>query len=508
MNLNRINPPDDEYNRRWLGETRPPGWVNPAPAPRYNLVVIGAGTAGLVTAAAAAGLGAKVALVEKNLMGGDCLNVGCVPSKTLLHEAHTASLIREAFRLSRAEGDPPQADFAEVMRRVRRVRAEISPHDSARRFRELGVDVFFGEASFSGPDRVRTGEVELCFRKAVIATGARAFVPDIEGLDQTGYLTNETVFNLTEPPARLLIAGGGPIGCELAQAFQRLGSSVTLVESGDRLLPRDDADAARAVMDALMHDGVDLRCRAALQRVGISDGQSVAEILGDGVIDRLQFDRLLLAVGRRPNIEGLNLEPMGIETNSRGVVVDETLRTTNPRVYAAGDVCLPYQFTHTADFCARLVIRNALFSFLPIRARWTDWVIPWCTYTSPEAAHAGLNEDEARRRSIEFDVYRRDFAEVDRARTEGDVRGFVKILTRKGSDRIIGASIVSPHAGDMIGEIALAMTNRIGLGALSSVIHPYPTRAEAIRQCADAYNRTRLTPSKKKLLTRIWKWMR
>ncbi|MBZ0257298.1 FAD-dependent oxidoreductase, partial [bacterium] len=379
--MNNHEWPQDEHNQKWIQNVRPAGWVNPTPAGSYNLVVIGGGTAGLVTAAAGAGLGAKVALIEKNMLGGDCLNVGCVPSKTLLRAAHAIQDIHSAKEFGVQIIGETRIDFSAVMERVRRIRGEISPHDSAQRFKELGVDVYLGQASFTGPDAITVDGQTLRFKKAVIATGARAAVPTIPGLDESGYLTNETVFNLTEQPQRLLVVGGGPIGCELAQAFQALGSQAAQVEAAPRLLMKEDPDASEILTQSMSQCGVDVRLETQLLKAWSDNGAKLVELECSGNKETLEVDAILLAVGRRPNVEGLNLEAVGVEYNQRGVQVDETLRTINPAIYACGDICMPYQFTHAADFAARTVIRNALFSFLPTKQKWTDLIIPWCTYT-------------------------------------------------------------------------------------------------------------------------------
>jgi pyruvate/2-oxoglutarate dehydrogenase complex dihydrolipoamide dehydrogenase (E3) component len=493
--------PLDAHNQALLANVHPADWKNPDPAPRYNLVVLGAGTAGLVTAAGAAGLGARVALVERNLLGGDCLNVGCVPSKSLLRSAHLAAELRGAARLGLRLPGEARVDFGAVMERVRAVRARISPHDSARRFQEeLGVDVFLGHGRFTGPDRVEVDGRSLRFRRAVIATGARAAVPPIEGLREAGFLTNETLFNLTELPRRLLVLGGGPIGCEMAQAFQRLGAEVTLVEQGDQFLPREDPDAARVLLDALKRDGVAVRLRTRLARVDLRGGERSCALERGERRETLEVDAILVGVGRVPNVEDLGLERAGVETGAGGVVVDDRLRTSSRRIYAAGDVCMRAKFTHAADFAARTVIQNALFFG---RARLSALAIPWCTYTDPEIAHVGLGEREAGERGIAIQTFVRELRDVDRAVAEGQEEGFVKIHVEKGRDRILGATIVARHAGDMIGEVAVAMAGRLGLSRLARVIHPYPTQAEAIRQVGDAYNRTRLTPRVKRWFERF-----
>jgi pyruvate/2-oxoglutarate dehydrogenase complex dihydrolipoamide dehydrogenase (E3) component len=495
----------DEHNRKLVDQVHPSGWVNPEPQDRYHLVVIGAGTAGLVTAAGAAGLGAKVALIEKHLMGGDCLNVGCVPSKTLIRSsralAEAAAAARLGIRISGA-----QADFPAVMERVRRIRAGISPHDSARRFKELGVDVFLGEARFLDADHVEVGGKKLRFKKAVIASGARAAVPPIEGLAGSGYLTNETVFNLTELPARLAVIGGGPIGCELAQVFRRLGSEVTVFHTQEHLLEKEDEDAARVVQERFLSEGVKIVLNTRISKVSLDGGAKVIHYESSGQNGAFSADAVLVAAGRAPNVGGLNLESVGVDYDPRsGVKVDDHLRTSNPRIFAAGDVCMPLKFTHAADFAARTVIQNALFFG---SKKLSALTVPWCTYTDPEIARVGLSESEAKERGVAVNLYLKPFKQVDRAVTDGEEEGFVKILTAKGSDRIVGATVVSRHAGDLIGELTLAMTAGIGLGKIASVIHPYPTQAEAIRQLGDAYNRTRLTPLVKKLFRLYLDWTR
>ena len=498
--------PIDAHNARLVSNVHPPDWRNPAPAPCYNLVVIGAGTAGLVTAAGAAGLGAKVALVEKSLMGGDCLNVGCVPSKAIIRSSRAVFDINDAGRFGVRGGSPAQADFPAVMERMRNLRANLSPTDSAQRFAKLGVDVFLGEASFGGPDTVKVAGQTLRFKRAVITTGARAVEPPIPGLTEAGYLTNETVFNLTQLPAKLAVVGGGPIGCELAQAFQRLGSEVSLFHKNSHLLDREDIDAAAIVQKAFVREGIALRLNVAITRVERNGGGKIIYYKAEGKEETLAVDEILIGTGRAPNVEGLNLEAVGVQYDQRkGVLVNDCLQTTNRRIYAAGDVCLDWKFTHAADFSARIVIQNALFLG---RKKASALTMPWCTYTDPEIAHVGLYERNARERSLELDTYVRHFKEVDRAVLDGEEEGFVKFHVKKGRDEIVGATIVARHAGEMISEISVAMAARIGLGKLASVIHPYPTQAEAIRQCGDAYNRTRLTPTVKKWMNRWLAWQR
>ena len=499
--------PLDEHNRKLVEAVGPPDWVNPTPDGRYNLVVVGAGTAGLVAAAIAAGMGAKVALIERELMGGDCLNVGCVPSKALIRAARAAADVRRADRFGVRIHGTVEVDFGAVMERMRRLRAGIAPHDSAQRFRDLGVDVFLGEGRFTGPDTVEVEGRTLRFARACIATGARALAPPIEGLEEAGFRTNESIFSLTELPPRLGIVGGGPIGCELAQAFARFGSRVSLVEMADQVLVREDPDAAAIVQTALLEDGVELALGAKLLRVERAAGGARRLVLETGSGTReVEVDELMIGIGRTPNVEGLGLEAAGVEFDPRtGVRVDDGLRTSNPRIYAAGDVCSVYKFTHTADAMAGIVIRNALFFG---RSKVSDLVIPWVTYTDPEIAHVGLYEQEAREQGLDVETFRVELSEVDRAILEGDTEGFLKVHTRRGSDRILGATMVASHAGEMISEITLAMVSGSGLKAIAGTIHPYPTQAAAIRQAANLQMKTRLTPRAASLLERLLAWRR
>jgi pyruvate/2-oxoglutarate dehydrogenase complex dihydrolipoamide dehydrogenase (E3) component len=500
--------PRDEHNVKLLANVHPADWVNPEPLERYNLVVVGAGTAGLVSAAGAAGMGARVALVERHLMGGDCLNVGCVPSKTLIRAGRALADVRRAGDFGVRVPDGTRVDFAAVMERVRRVRADISPHDSARRFRdEYGVDIFLGDGRFVGADTVEVGGKRLRFERAVIATGARAVVPSIPGLAEAGFFTNETIFNLTDQPARLAVLGGGPIGCELAQTFARLGSRVTIIEKGDHFLPREDADAAAILLTAFERDGVETRLDATLERVETKAAVKELHLAAGGRQETLEADAILVGVGRAPNVEGLDLEAAGVRFGRSGVEVDDFLRTSNPRIYAAGDVCSAYKFTHAADFMARAVIQNAFFGFAG-RKRASRLTIPWCTYTDPEIAHVGLYEREAAAKGVEITTFVVEMADVDRAIAEGEDEGFVKIHVKRGSDEIVGATIVARHAGEMISELTTAMIGKVGLGTLASVIHPYPTQAEAIRKAGDLFNRTRLTAGRAKLLKRYFEWRR
>ena len=501
--------PLDKYNRALIANVHPIDWVNPVPAECYNLVVIGAGTAGLVAAAGAASLGAKVALVEKRLMGGDCLNVGCVPSKALIRTARAVAEVRDAGCLGVKVPEGVEVDFPGVMERMRRLRSGLSTHDSARRFRELGIDVFIGAASFEGPDRVSVDGKTLRFSKAVIATGARASELPIPGLAETGYLTNESVFSLTELPKRLAVIGAGPIGCELSQAFARFGSEVYLVESSHGILPQEDRDGAEIVYQAMRRDGVQLMCCGQELEIKKNAGGKRLTVDSHGSGYDLTVDEILVAAGRTPNVEGLGLETAGVVYDKYGIKVNDYLQTTNPRIFAAGDICFRYKFTHTADAMARIVIRNALFGFVPfIKAKVSVLTIPWCTYTDPEIAHVGMYPKDAEEKGIDIDTYTVELAEVDRAVLDGEDEGFLKVYVRKNTDRILGATLVAGHAGEMISEVTLAIVNKIGLGKFSETIHPYPTQAEIFRKAGDLYNRSRLTKRAKRTFTKLMAWQR
>jgi pyruvate/2-oxoglutarate dehydrogenase complex dihydrolipoamide dehydrogenase (E3) component len=488
--------PLDEHNRALQANVHPPGWTNPEPRGRYHLVVVGAGTAGLVSAAGAAGLGARVALVERELMGGDCLNVGCVPSKGVIRAARAFAAARDGARFGAPVADGA-GDFGAAMARMRRLRAGISAIDGAARFRELGVDVFLGEGRFSGPHTLEVDGKTLRFRRAVVATGARAALPPIPGLSEAGALTNETIFSLEKRPARLAVVGAGPIGCEMAQAFARLGSQVTVLDTADHVLPREDADAAQVVQAALARDGVTYLPGSRVQEVGREGAARRIRYEREGAGHELVCDEILVAVGRAPNVEGLGLEAAGVEYDRSGVAVDDRLRTANKRIFAAGDIVRSLKFTHLADAHARIVIQNALFPFLPpfARPRASRLVVPWCTYTSPEIAHVGLYAHDAREQGIEVETITVPLAEVDRAILDGEDEGFLRVHLKKGSDRILGGTLVAEHAGEMIGELCLAVTHGLGLAKVQTTIHPYPTQAEALRKAADAWRRSKLTPT-------------
>ncbi len=498
--------PDDTFNRVLTANVHPADWRNPTPDGRYNLVVVGAGTAGLISASVAAGLGAKVALVERHLMGGDCLNVGCVPSKGMLRAARVWATARDGAVFGLTFPGGVERDFGVAMERMRRLRATISHVDSAERYRGLGVDVYIGEGRFTGHDTLRVGDATLQFARAAICTGARAAAPPIPGLAESGYLTNETVFSLTALPPRLAVIGAGPIGCEMAQAFARFGSEVTVFEQTAHILPREDPDAAEVVEERMTRDGVRFLFNTTVESVD-SERIRYSEA---GVIRELAVDAILVSVGRAPNVEGLGLDAAGVAFDRAGVTVDRYLRTTNPRIYAAGDICFPFKFTHTADAMAQILIQNALFPHpFGLGRRTTDGlIIPWCTYTEPEIAHVGMYESDANAKDIPVEIFTQPLAEVDRALLDGEDAGFARVLIERGSDRILGATIVAADAGNLISEVTVAMQAGAGLSKIGAAIHPYPTQAEAWRKVANQLRRARFSARQKAFLTRLFAWSR
>ncbi len=503
--------PMDDHNKEMLSNARPPGWQNPTPAGRYNLVVIGAGTAGIISALGAAGLGAKVAIIEKYLVGGDCLYAGCVPSKAIIRSAHVVGEIRRGREMGVHVADEAvRIDFGEVMQRMRRIRAEISYDDSVNRFTREGVDVFLGAARFTGENTIEVDDggkkVILTFKKAVICTGSNPRELPIPGLHEVGFLTNETLFQLTEQPRRMAILGSGPIGTEMAQTFARLGTEVTILERMGQILTKEDPDAAKVVQAAMVQDGVHLCFGVEIQSVELTPTGKRIHFAQEGAMRSCEVDAILVSAGRVPGVDGLNLEAAGIKYNERAVVTDDTLQTTNPHVYASGDVAQKYQFTHMADATSRIVLRNALFP--GPKQKLADLVVPWCTYTNPQIAHVGLNEKSAKEQGVAIETFVKHFDDVDRPRTDGETEGFVKIHVKKGSDKIVGATIVASEAGEMINEITTAMVGGLGLKTLATVIHPYPVQAEAIKKIADGYNRTRLTPLVKRAFKAWMAWTR
>jgi pyruvate/2-oxoglutarate dehydrogenase complex dihydrolipoamide dehydrogenase (E3) component len=493
--------PDERFHKALLDNIQPTAWRNPTPAGRYDLLVIGAGPGGLTAAREAAALGAKVALIERDLIGGNRLNVGCVPSKAIIRTARLYAEMRDAENFGGQVPNGIGIGFATVMDRMRRIQARISRSLSVERLSEAGIDVHFGEAQFAGPDTVTVAGQFLRFKKALIATGARPLTPLIPGLAATGYLTNENVFNLTECPQRLLIIGGGPLGCELAQAFARFGSHVVIAQDDPTFLAKEERDAAQIISDALARDGVEIHLNTSVVAVRRDGARKIADLVRDGDRYSVTVDEVLAGIGRTPNVESLNLEVAGIRYDTAtGIQVDDFLRTSNRLVYAAGDACLEYKFTHAAEASARIALGNALFLG---RGRFSKLTIPWCTYTDPEIAHVGLYVREAWDQRIPVRTFTILMHDVDRAVTDGEAEGFVKIHVRDGTDRILGATIVARHAGEMINGLSLAISAGIGLREFARVIHTYPTQAEAIKMAAAAYERSRLTP-RRKALSKRW----
>ncbi len=487
-------------------------WPRPARFER-NVVVIGGGSAGLVTAYIAAAVKAKVTLVERHRMGGDCLNTGCVPSKALIR---TAKLLHQArgsasYGIRRLKAE---FDFAEVMERVQRVIREIEPHDSMERYAGLGVECLQGEATIRSPweVEVRMGEGQeaatrrITTRNIVIAAGARPLVPPIPGIEEVGYLTSDTVWELRESPGRLLVLGGGPIGCELAQAFARLGARVTLVEMAPRLLGREDTEVSQTVVDAFRAEGIDVRLGHKAQRFELRDGKKVLVAEAGGHAVEIEFDVLLCALGRVANVSGYGLEELGIPLGrTRTVEVNAFLQTSYPNIYACGDVASPYQFTHAAAHMAWYASVNALFGrFRRFRVDWS--VLPWCTFTDPEVARVGLNEQEAREKGVDFEVARYGIDDLDRAIADGAARGFVKVITPRGSDKVLGATIVGEHAGDLIVEFVAAMRQGFGLNRILGTIHIYPTLAEANKYAAGEWKRAHAPQGLLRLVRRYHEW--
>ena len=475
------------------------------------MVVIGAGSAGLVSAYIAAATKARVALVEAHRMGGDCLNTGCVPSKALIRSARLLADIARATDLGLADASA-RVDFGAVMDRVRRVVSAIAPHDSVERYTALGVEVVPGHARLTSPWTVEVqtsaGPRTLSTRAIVIAAGANPFVPPIPGLDEAGYLTSDTVWNLRELPARLVVLGGGPIGSELTQAFARFGSKVTQVEMAPRLLMREDPEVSALVQERFAHEGVRVLTQYTATRVEVRDGEKALVATRDGVEVRVAFDAILVAVGRVANTTGYGLEELGIATTpGRTIQTDDYLQTLYPNIFACGDVAGPYQFTHTASHQAWYAAVNALFgTFRRYRADYR--VIPWTTFTDPEVARVGLNEQEARAQQIAHVVSTFDLAELDRAIADEHAHGFIKVLTSPGSDTILGVTCVGAHAGELLAEYVLAMKHGLGLNAILGTIHTYPTMAEANKYVAGVWRRGTVTRGQWAFLTAFQAWRR
>ncbi len=490
----------------WRGRRAQARWARPRRFDR-NLIVIGAGAAGLVTSYIAAAVRAKVTLIERHRMGGDCLNYGCVPSKTIIHVARVAADIRRAQQLGILV-DPPQLDFTRVMDRVQATIAAIAPHDSVARYTALGVECISGEARIVSPWEIEVNDERLTTRAIVIAAGAEPAVPPIPGLASAGFRTSETVWDLRTLPRRLLVLGGGPVGCELAQCFARLGSTVTLLQRGPRLLPREDDEVSDLVRERLAADGVRVLCSHALEAVAPAMDAKRCAVRHAEATSEIECDEILVAIGRRARTAGYGLEALGIGLTASGTIdTDECLRTVHPNVYACGDVAGPLQFTHVAGHQAWHAAVNALFGrFRRFRVDYS--VIPTCTFVDPAVARVGLNEREARVRGIAYEVTRYDIADLDRAITDGATRGFVKAITRPGSDRLLGVTIVAEHAGEMLAEMTLAVRHGLGLNKILATVHAYPTFAEANKYTAGAWKRARAPERLLRWLARYHAWER
>ena len=486
--MRRTAPPtplDDDATL--LRRVRPPNWRNPPLKELYDLAIVGAGPAGIAAAEYAARRGFAVALIERSALGGDSLHTGSVPSKAIIRTADIYDGMREADEFGAPLPEQPAFDFTAAMARMRRIRTRISVYHSVHDLTALGIDVFFGQARFAGPDRLLVDDTPLPFRKVLIATGARPKIPGIPGLKETGYRTSSTVFEMTALPKRLAVIGGGPLGCELAQAFRRMGAHVTIVQNNPKFLPREERDAAEILNWSMARDGMDIRLNTTVTAARREGGMKILETLNNEVKGEILADEILVCTGRIPNIEALDLDAAGIASNPRrGVTVDEFLCSSNPDIYAAGDACLPLKFTNAAQSSARLAVANAL---LRAGRKQDNSVIPWCTYCSPEIAHIGLQVWDARRQSIPIKSYTVMLNDVDRAITDGEETGFVKIHVAEGTDRILGATIVASHASELINEIAVIMSTGIGMAALAEVVHTYPAQSGAIMLAAQAYRR-------------------
>ncbi len=470
-----------------------------------NLVVIGAGSAGLVASFIATTVKSKVTLIEKHKMGGDCLNTGCVPSKALIRSARLMNDVAHAKNLgfSRAEVD---FKFSEIMERVQRVIKQIEPHDSIERYTQLGVECIQGAAKITSPYTVEVNGKTITTRSILIATGAHPFVPPIKGLDQINYLTSDTIWNIRELPRRLLVLGGGPIGCEMTQAFARFGSEVTQVESSPRLIPREDKDVSLFLSSKFKDEGITICTNHTAKAVKVENNEKWLVCDNDGVDVYLPFDAILIAIGRKANTSGFGLDDMGIRLRQNGTIeTDEYLQTSIPTIYASGDVTGPYQFTHTAAHQSWYASVNALFGF--IKKFKVDYsVIPWTTFTEPEIARVGLNEQEAKEKNIEYEITRYDLSELDRAITEEAAHGFIKVLTVPGKDHILGVTIVGEHAGELIAEYVLAMKHGLGLNKILGTIHVYPTMAEANKYAAGVWKRDHAPTRLLQLAEQLHNW--
>lgn len=482
--------PDDEAI--FLERVRPAIWQNPVPRDFYDFAVVGAGPAGLVAAESAARLGFKVALIERNRIGGNSLNLGSIPSKSIIATARTFAAKRKAEETGAPLPIEPTLNFGEVMARMRRVRTRVSEHHSVEKLGGLGIDIFFGAARFEGTDTLRIAETTLRFKKALIATGARPRSPNIPGLDDIGYLTSATIFGITALPRRLAVIGGGPLGCEMAQAFCRLGSHVTIVQNDPKFLPREERDAAEILSRSMARDGVVIRLNTTVVGARAAKGAKMLETVDNDVKSDVEVDEVLLSIGRVPNVEELNVEAAGISLDGdQGVEVDDFLCTTNPNVYAAGDVCMELKFTHAAEAAGKIAVQNALEQ---AQKRQSDLKIPWCTYCDPEIAHIGAHVWKARQQSIPIKSFTVMMHDVDRAITDGQNLGFVKIHVEEGTDKILGATIVASRASELINEMSVIMSTGVGMNDLANVVHTYPAESGGIVLAALAWVRNHMGP--------------
>jgi len=472
-----------------------------------NLVVIGAGSGGLVSALIAAAVKSKVILIERHKMGGDCLNTGCVPSKAILRSAKVANYMHRADEFG-IEPVTVKPVFSKVMKRVHKVIEAIEPHDSVERFTELGVDCVTGEAEIVDPNTVRVGERLIKTKSIIIAAGARPFVPPIEGIDQIQYLTSDNVWELQQQPKRLVVLGGGPIGCELSQAFAKLGSEVTIVEMMGQLMGREDSDVADVITNRFANDGIRVLTNHKAVKFTSQDGQQILHCESESGPVEVPFDEVLVAVGRRANSDGMNLEKLGIKLRRNGTIeTDEYLRTAVPNIFACGDIAGPYQFTHTASHQAWFATVNALFGFAK-KFKVDYRVIPWATFTMPEVARVGLSESDAQEQKLDYEVTRYGIDDLDRAIADGEAHGFVKVITPKGKDKVLGVTIVGHHAGDLISEYVLAMKHNLGLNKILGTIHLYPSLAEANKFVAGNWKRNNQPHGLLKWVERFHTWRR
>jgi pyruvate/2-oxoglutarate dehydrogenase complex dihydrolipoamide dehydrogenase (E3) component len=469
-----------------LGRVHPDGWRNPEPRDTYDLAVIGGGPAGFEAAQCARRMGISVALVERSNLGGLSLNVGSIPSKTLIHSARLCAEMRDAREFAVSPPAELKLDFSALKSRMLRVRARIAAYHSIARLQQDGVDVFFGDARFHDSNTLVIGRTALRFRKAILATGARPRAPSFPGLTEIGYRTSADIFDLPELPKRLVVIGGGPLGCELAQAFCRLGSQVTIIQNDPKFLPREERDAAELLSESMARDGVIIMLNTTAVGAHVDQGTRFVDAKDYVRTLSVPADEILLSIGRVPNVESLDPGKAGIECSSDGLKVDDFLRTTNADIYAAGDVFMPHQFTNVAWASARMAVSNA---FEPGQTRQSEMLIPWCTFCDPEIAHIGMQVRDARRNSIPVKTYTVMMQDVDRAITDGQDDGFVKLHIRQGTDTIIGATIVATRASELINEVAVIMSGRMGMRDLARVIHTYPAQSEAIRMAAVAYER-------------------